>query len=526
MLFRLTGILLVVITVGAVVAHHAGWALPTLDWFFSFEAKEEGLESASWGKKYQANIIGYILCALLMSVGVLCLRTKSRKVNWNPQTLRKLKRFRSITRGYVSLWILVGLLFLTLLDHALVGKRALLVKYDGEIYSPAFVQRSYTAEDFGQEGKSEVDYRKLKEVFAKEGGANWVLLPLVPFDATFDSAEPVRENLMASEGVFYREGEGSPYSGLAYRHYIDEKDKRHSMVRFRKGVRQGREEFYSRATGDVIGHYEWKDGIRGADPVKGADLVRAAEEEKTTDLQAVRYPPLPPSVRTRHYLGTDSRGWDVLAQIYGGLQLVFQAAIIYLAVTYAIGITLGSLMGYLGGTFDIVVQRFIEILANVPFLYVVIIIADRIGREDVTLVTILLVLCIFSWIGITYYMRTAAYREKARDYVAAARVLGAGPVRVIFRHVLPNAISIVVTLLPFSVVGVITALTALDFIGFGLPDTYPSWGRILQDGVTNLDYPWIVASVFGGMVSVLLLVTFVGEAIREAFDPKKFTTYR
>ena len=165
-------------------------------------------------------------------------------------------------------------------------------------------------------------------------------------------------------------------------------------------------------------------------------------------------------------------------------------------------------------------------LANVPFLYVVFIIADRIGREDVTLVTILLVLCIFSWIGITYYMRTAAYREKARDYVAAARVLGAGPVRVIFRHVLPNALSIVVTLLPFSVVGVITALTALDFIGFGLPDTYPSWGRILQDGVTNLDYPWIVASVFGGMVSVLLLVTFVGEAIREAFDPKKFTTYR
>jgi len=526
MLFRLTGILLVVISVGAVIAHHAGWALPTLDWFFSFEAKDKELDDASWWKRSQERVIGYILCGLLLVTGVSSLLTRGRRVNWNPQTLRKLKRFKSITRGYVSLWILAGLLFLTLLDHALVGKRALLVKFDGEIYSPAFVQRSYTAEDFGQEGKSEVDYRKLKEVFAQEGGANWVLLPLVPFDATFDSAEPVRENLTASEGVFYREGEGSPYSGLAYRHYIDEKDKRHSMVRFRKGVRQGREEFYGRATGDVIGHYEWKDGVRSADPVKGADLVRAAEEEKTTELQAVRYPPLPPSVRTRHYLGTDSRGWDVLAQIYGGLQLVFQAAIIYLAVTYAIGITLGSLMGYLGGTFDIVVQRFIEILANVPFLYVVIIIADRIGRENVTLVTILLVLCIFSWIGITYYMRTAAYREKARDYVAAARVLGAGPVRVIFRHVLPNAISIVVTLLPFSVVGVITALTALDFIGFGLPDTYPSWGRILGDGVSNLDYPWIVASVFGGMVAVLLLVTFVGEAVREAFDPKKFTTYR
>ena len=250
------------------------------------------------------------------------------------------------------------------------------------------------------------------------------------------------------------------------------------------------------------------------------------ESNDTTSLLAVRYPPLPPSIKTGHYLGTDSRGWDVLAQIFGGLQLVFQAAIIYLIVTYAVGITLGSLMGYIGGTFDILAQRLIEILANVPFLYVVIIIADRIGRDDITLVTILLVLCIFSWIQITYYMRTAAYKEKAKDYVAAARVLGAGPMRVIFKHVLPNAISIVVTLIPFSVVGVITALTALDFIGFGLPDSYPSWGRLLSDGTQNLDYPWIVASVFSGMVAVLLLVTFVGEAVREAFDPKKFTTYR
>ena len=527
MLIRLTGIFLIVISVGAVIAHDFELSLPTLDWFFSFDSKEKELDEASVWQRNQDVIMGHILCLVLLVIGVLSLCTKSRKVNWNPQTLRKLKRFKSITRGYVSLWILAGLLFLTLLDHALVGKRALLVKYDGKLYSPAFVQRSYTGEDFGQEGKSEVDYRDLKEVLAKEkGGENWVLLPLVPFDATFDSAEPIKEVLTERDGVFYRESEEEPYSGLGYRYYADEMDKRHSMVRFRKGVRQGREEYYGRSGGDMIGHYGWTDGVRSADPAMGEDQVRAAEKEETTEWQSVRYPPLPPSLKTRHYLGTDSRGWDVLAQIYGGLQLVFQAAIIYLLVTYAIGITLGSLMGYLGGTFDIVVQRFIEILANVPFLYVVIIIADRIGREDVTLVTILLVLCIFSWIGITYYMRTAAYREKARDYVAAARVLGAGPIRVIFRHVLPNAISIVVTLLPFSVVGVITALTALDFIGFGLPDTYPSWGRILGDGVTNLDYPWIVASVFGGMVTVLLLVTFVGEAVREAFDPKKFTTYR
>ena len=526
MIFRLTGLVLILVSVGAVSAHHAGWALPTLDWFFSFEAKEMELASASWWKKNQANIVGYILCGVLLGAGVLSVMRQARKVHWNPQTLRKLKRFKSITRGYVSLWILAGLLLLTLLDHALVGKKALLVKYEGKLYSPAFSQESYIAEKFGQSGKSEADYRQLKETFENEGKENWVLLPLVPFDATFDSAEPTKEELNDRDGLFYREDDQEPYSGLAYRFYVEDQDWRHSMVRFRKGRRQGREEFYSQTNGDVLGYYEWKDGVRSAEPLMGGELVQASEAAKTTVLQARRYPPLPPSLRTGHYLGTDSRGWDVLAQIYGGLQLVFQAAFIYLGVTYAIGITLGSLMGYLGGAFDIVVQRLIEILANVPFLYVVIIIADRLGRDDVTLVTILLVLCIFSWIGITYYMRTAAYREKARDYVAAARVLGAGPARVIFRHVLPNAVSIVVTLLPFSVVGVITALTALDFIGFGLPDKYPSWGRILQDGVTNLDYPWIVASVFGGMVAVLLLVTFVGEAVREAFDPKKFTTYR
>ena len=238
------------------------------------------------------------------------------------------------------------------------------------------------------------------------------------------------------------------------------------------------------------------------------------------------FAPLPPSWENRHILGTDSRGWDVLAQLYGGLRVVMYAAVIYLLISYSVGITLGCIMGYFGGMVDIGLQRFIEILANIPFLYVVIIIADRIGRDQVTLITILMVICIFSWIGTTYYMRTATYREKAKDYTNAAILLGASPARVIFRHILPNALSILVTLLPFSVAAIITSLTALDFIGFGLPEKYPSWGRLLSDGVTHVDTPWIVSSVFVGMVSVLLLITFVGEAVREAFDPKKFTTYR
>ena len=103
---------------------------------------------------------------------------------------------------------------------------------------------------------------------------------------------------------------------------------------------------------------------------------------------------------------------------------------------------------------------------------------------------------------------------------------GAGTTRVIFRHILPNSMSTLVTLLPFSIAGLVTSLTAMDFLGFGLPDRYPSWGRVLDEATSNLDALWIVSSVFTAMVGLLLLITFVGEAVREAFDPKKFTTYR
>ena len=183
-------------------------------------------------------------------------------------------------------------------------------------------------------------------------------------------------------------------------------------------------------------------------------------------------------------------------------------------------------MGYFGGWFDLAMQRVMEIMSNVPFLLVVMIIVANLGKDRVSLVTIMLIFCLFSWISAATYLRTATYKEKARDYASAARVLGAGTARVIFRHILPNAIAIIVTLVPFGVASVITALTALDYLGFGLPERYPSWGRLLEDGVSNLGSPWIVSSVFGMMVFVLLLITFIGEAIREAFDPRKYTTFQ
>jgi microcin C transport system permease protein len=133
----------------------------------------------------------------------------------------------------------------------------------------------------------------------------------------------------------------------------------------------------------------------------------------------------------------------------------------------------------------------------------------------------------FSWMGMTYYMRTGAYKEKARDYVAAVEALGAGPGRIIFRHIIPNTLATIVTFMPFTIVGAITAVTALDYLGFGLPPPTPSLGELLKQGTDNLTTaPWIVSSSFVALVLLLTLVAFVGEAIREAFDPKKFTVYK
>ena len=126
----------------------------------------------------------------------------------------------------------------------------------------------------------------------------------------------------------------------------------------------------------------------------------------------------------------------------------------------------------------------------------------------------------------TYYMRTAVYREKARDYVAAAQLLGASTTRIIFSHLLPNTISTMVTFMPFTMAMAISSLTALDFLGFGLPPPTPSWGELLAQGTDNLHASWIVSSAFAAMVVVLTLVTFIGEAVREAFDPKKYTVYK
>lgn len=235
-----------------------------------------------------------------------------------------------------------------------------------------------------------------------------------------------------------------------------------------------------------------------------------------------KHPPSAPSFSQKHFLGTDNTARDIFARLFYGFRTAMIFALLFLVCIYFIGIVIGCAMGYFGGKFDLIVQRLVEIWSNIPFLYIVIIVASILRP---TFGILLGIFVIFSWTSMTYYMRTATYREKERDYTAAARVLGASTTRIIFSHIMPNTISTIVTFMPFTIVSSISSLTALDFLGFGVPPPTPSWGELLKRGLDNLNAPWIVTSAFGGLVIVLILVTFIGEAIREAFDPKKFTTY-
>ncbi len=240
------------------------------------------------------------------------------------------------------------------------------------------------------------------------------------------------------------------------------------------------------------------------------------------DFTGNRYPPEPPSLELRHYLGTDTLGRDVLARLVYGFRIAIGFALLTLTFCYAIGVTVGCLMGYLGGKFDLFMQRLIEVWSMVPFLYVIMILVSVLQPSFMLFV---LINVLFGWMGITWYMRTMTYKEKAREYVMAAKAQGASTARIIFHHILPNTMVVIVTLAPFTIVANITALTALDYLGLGLMPPTPSWGELLQQGKSNLDAYWIVSSVVGSIVLVLTMVTFIGEGVREAFDPKKYTRY-
>jgi microcin C transport system permease protein len=244
-------------------------------------------------------------------------------------------------------------------------------------------------------------------------------------------------------------------------------------------------------------------------------------------------PPNSPSVA--HPFGTDDRGRDVLVRLAYGFNISLTFALLVAMVGNVTGIAVGAALGYFGGRVDILGQRGIEIWSSLPFLYVVIIISSAIvpiylpGKYQLlqpSLWLLVVILAAFDWMGITYYIRGEFYREKAKDYVGAAIATGVSETGIMFRHIMPNALTPVVSFAPFEIVANISALVALDFLGFGLPAPTPSWGELIGQGMENLTKWWLVFYPLGVLFLTLLLVVFIGEAVREAFDPKEYSRLR
>lgn len=231
----------------------------------------------------------------------------------------------------------------------------------------------------------------------------------------------------------------------------------------------------------------------------------------------------PQSPSSLHILGTDPSGRDVFARLAYGFNVSISFALVLAICYYIIGIVVGGLMGYFGGWVDTFGQRIVEIWETIPFLFVVIIISSMVKPGFFVLVWILVA---FQWIGISYYIRGEFLREKSRDYVAAAMSLGAGHGSLIFKHLLPNSLTPIVTFFPFALVGGITVLVSLDFLGFGLQPPTPSWGQMMEVGLGNKEHPWLVVTPIAAMFFTLSIVTFIGEAARAAFDPKVFSRLR
>lgn len=336
---------------------------------------------------------------------------------------KRLRKFKTLKRGYYSFLILVSLYALSILLPLLVNNKPVWMSYEGKAYFP--LMKHYEAEIFGMSGSGEPDYRKL-QVKLKEEGSGLIIMPLYPYHPN--------ESLLEMPGQ----------------------------------------------------------------------------------------PPHFPSAE--HWCGTDNRGRDVFARLVYGFRISISFALITMTISYIVGITIGALLGYFGGRFDITMQRLIEVWSSMPFLYTIIIISSILQP---TFLLLVFVLTLFGWIGMTYYVRGEFYREKAKDYVAAAIAMGAGHREVIFRHILPNALTPVVSFAPFAVVAYIGSLVSLDFLGFGLAPPTPSWGQLVQQGMDDITFAWwLVLTPLSALFMTLLMVVFIGEAVREAFDPKVFSRLR
>ena len=382
---------------------------------------------------------------------------------------KRIKRFKSMKRGYYSLIILVIFYIISLLGPLWMNNKPLIIKYNDNYYFPAIMDfidfipginyPLYESKDFNQNINSiEADFRLLDKQTESDKN-NFVIMPLYPYHPHEDLKDQLDEIYtdLNNNGEY---NVGEPF--------IDENN-----------------------------NGAWNENFP---------------------------PTLPDGFSGRHLLGTDNTGRDVFTRLVDGYKISITFAIIVTTLGYFIGIIIGALLGFYGGKIDLFGVRLMEVFSAMPFLFIMMILASFMKPNILLLATLSVLLK--GWIGITYFIRGEFYREKAKDYVSAAVSLGATNWQVMFKHILPNALTPIITFAPFSIIADIGTLVSLDFLGYGLRPPTSSWGNLLSQAAENL-YNWHML-VFPVIVLTItiFMITFISEAVREAFDPRVYSRLR
>jgi len=395
----------------------------------------------------------------------------------SPGLRDKLRKFRKNRRGYYSLLTLCILLLLSLPAELIFNDKPIVMRLDGKWFFPVF--RSYTFEELGGTGNTPVvSYRSamFRNFLA---GKEPIVEPSVLFgeDASGEALNAPAENL-----VTYREGK-----------------KRDAWILWPPIPHS----YKSSYTSDKL------DRQRLASPF---DRVRHGTV-------------IPGAVAERHLLGTDQFGKDVLARLVYGFRLSLLFGLALAATSTVLGCIIGGIQGFFGGLIDLAGQRLVEIWGALPQLMLLMILSDFLSRqggftESQHILMLFIIMNLTSWMGMAGHMRAQFLRARNLDYVRAAKAMGVSDARIMFRHILPNSLVPIITFLPFSVSSGILALVGLDYLGFGLKYPTPSLGELLSQGQQHLSAWWIMPPTFLTLTILMILLTFVGDGVRNAFDPR------
>lgn len=467
-----------------------------------------------------------------------------KQLFFDPLLKRRIAHFNTITRARISLKLLVIFTIFTLFAELFINNKPLILYFNKRLFFPMF-RTMILGTELGLSNKYEVNYRELAQ-HIKQTGNGWIIMPIIPFNAIEQDLDnylmedsPGRHTYIgvAIRSIPQESNDPQDYQWVALHHvadmvlpFDDGSSTKYIALRFADSTTGPARVQFNDKTKYVTAYCVDDDVSHDWQSINSNDGIKVSQKElyvwiKFADnANGLLLPPYKPSFKTMHILGTDRIGRDILARLIYGFRTTLIFVLVFNLVTYCIGIGLGFIMGYRGGSFDLFFQRLIEIWDLIPFIYVVMILSSIFKPNFIVFIVIF---TLFGWSKKTWMIRVLTYREKESGYVQAARCFGASTTRIFFRHILPNILPAILTSLPFSINTSISAITALDYLGFGLPPPTPSWGELLATGTSLfLTAPWILISVLTALVAVLIMVTFIGEGLRESFDPKHYTIYQ